>query len=300
MSPTRTPAAVRYLAIGDSFTEGVGDVVDGVPRGWADLVAVGLAEQHGEVDYANLAIRGRLLRPIATTQVDQALALDPLPTMMTINGGGNDMLRRSLDPTELTGLIRTAVERVSAAGIEPVLLAGPDASRGLPLPRLVHDRGQDLTDRVAGLAQSLGVRFVNVFADEEIREARYWSADRLHLNPHGHRRAADIVLTGLGVPQPARGDVPPLAARPRLVADAAFYAAFVLPWLGRRLWKRSSGDGRRPELPGLVPGHRALTRRLATPVAALPHSRTGHSATVRNPAFPIEESGVFWERAEHR
>lgn len=248
-SSAPAPAAIRFLAIGDSFTEGVGDDVAGVPRGWADLVAVGLAEHHGEADYANLAIRGRLLEPIATTQVDQALALDPLPTIMTINGGGNDMLRRSLNPHLLVALLESALERVRAVGIEPVLLAGPDASRGLPLPGLVHARGQDLTDRVADLAAAEDVRFISVFADEEIRTERYWSPDRLHLNAHGHRRAADIVLGGLGIPQPARGDVPPLAARPRALADAAFYGRYALPWLGRRLRKRSSGDARRAKLP---------------------------------------------------
>nr|BFE73131.1 hypothetical protein GCM10020092_064320 [Actinoplanes digitatis] len=57
---------MRYVAIGDSFTEGMGDELpDGSVRGWADLVAAGLAaELTGEVSYANLAIRGRLLEPI--------------------------------------------------------------------------------------------------------------------------------------------------------------------------------------------------------------------------------------------
>ena len=33
-----------YIAIGDSFSEGYGDEgPDGVPRGWADFVALGLA-----------------------------------------------------------------------------------------------------------------------------------------------------------------------------------------------------------------------------------------------------------------
>ena len=35
-------ASVRFVAIGDSFTEGVGDELpDGVVRGWADLTAAG-------------------------------------------------------------------------------------------------------------------------------------------------------------------------------------------------------------------------------------------------------------------
>lgn len=109
---------VRYVAIGDSFTEGVGDEPDGVnPRGWADLVAAGLAVEHGDVEYANLAIRGRLLEPIATEQVDAALSMDPLPTLMTFNGGGNDMLRPGSDLPALIALTRTAVRRCRDAGV---------------------------------------------------------------------------------------------------------------------------------------------------------------------------------------
>ena len=81
-------AAIRYIAIGDSFTEGVGDEQpDGSVRGWADLVAQGLANATGQpVQYANLAIRGRLLAPIIEEQLEPALALRP--TLITFNGGG--------------------------------------------------------------------------------------------------------------------------------------------------------------------------------------------------------------------
>lgn len=85
---------MRFAAIGDSFTEGVGDErEDGSARGWADLVAAGLAQSLTEpVDYANVAIRGRLIAPIVEDQLEAVLALDPQPTLVTFNGGGNDMM----------------------------------------------------------------------------------------------------------------------------------------------------------------------------------------------------------------
>ena len=44
-SEARGPAFGSYAAIGDSFTEGMGDErPDGAPRGWADLVAAALAQ----------------------------------------------------------------------------------------------------------------------------------------------------------------------------------------------------------------------------------------------------------------
>jgi len=71
--------AIRYVAIGDSFTEGMGDELpDGRVRGWADLVAQGWADGTGEqIEYANLAIRGKLIAPIVEQQLEPALALKP-------------------------------------------------------------------------------------------------------------------------------------------------------------------------------------------------------------------------------
>jgi lysophospholipase L1-like esterase len=70
-------ASVRYVAIGDSFTEGVGDdLPDGRVRGWADLVAQGWADATAApVEYANIAIRGKLAWPIVDEQLEPALAL---------------------------------------------------------------------------------------------------------------------------------------------------------------------------------------------------------------------------------
>ena len=58
----------RFVALGDSFTEGLMDEVgpDGRHRGWADRVAEALAarasaEGADGIEYANLAVRGRLV-----------------------------------------------------------------------------------------------------------------------------------------------------------------------------------------------------------------------------------------------
>ena len=50
-----------YVAMGDSFTEGVGDVDTDRPnqvRGWADRVAEAIGSVDAQAQYANLAIRG--------------------------------------------------------------------------------------------------------------------------------------------------------------------------------------------------------------------------------------------------
>jgi lysophospholipase L1-like esterase len=246
---------VRYAAIGDSFTEGVGDELpDGSARGWADRVAAGLAAARGDgVLYANLAIRGRLLDPIVTDQLDAALSMSPAPTLLTLNGGGNDMLRRRPDVARLVDLTARAVERCVDAGVRLVLLSGADPSDRLPFGRAVRRRAEALTVGVAELAAAHGITFVDVFHDSEIRRPAYWSPDRLHLNTTGHQRVAALVLEALGEGAAADAVLSDAPETRRLLAELRYYREHVLPWVARRLRGRSSGDGRTGKYVGWVP-----------------------------------------------
>ncbi len=240
----KTP--LRMASLGDSFTEGVGDeYADGTARGWADRVAQGLADAHGtEVRFANLAIRGLLLEQIVTTQVEAALALDPAPTLVTFNGGGNDMLRPRMDAERMMGLITEALDAFSTAGIRVVALAGPDPTGGLPLGQAIRRRGAELTDAMTALTAARGVDFIDIFHDSEIQRPQYWAEDRLHMGPDGHRRVADLVLRAFGrveTPHALPAGEPPRKS----VSDQLRYGrSHLLPWVGRRLRGRSSADGR--------------------------------------------------------
>jgi lysophospholipase L1-like esterase len=246
---------VRYVAIGDSFSEGVGDeLAGGVPRGWTDLLASGLARARGEtVEYANLAVRGRLLEPIATTQLDAALALSPTPTLLTMNGGGNDSLRPGCDVDRLVALTEHAMLRCAAAGVRMVLLSGADPSARLPFGGVIHRRAAAMTAAVGALAARHGVLFVDMFNDQEIRRAHYWSPDRLHLNADGHRRVAAAVLAALGHAEAAHVVAPGSSPARGWRTEARFYREHVLPWLHRRVRGRSSGDERAGKYPEWTP-----------------------------------------------
>jgi lysophospholipase L1-like esterase len=244
---------MRYVAIGDSFSEGIGDELpDGTVRGWADLVAAGLAGTGTPVRYANLAVRGRLLEPIVREQVPAALRLTPAPTLVTFNGGGNDVMRPGLELRQLLELTELAVRQLLDAGVRLVLLSGADPSDRLPFGRTIHRRGAALTDGVAELAARHGVIFVNAFRDAELRLPQYWSADRLHLGPAGHRRVAGLVLAALGHPAAAHQVEAAGSAGRRLPAELRYYREHVLPWLHRRVRGRSSGDGRTGKHPDWV------------------------------------------------
>ncbi|MFC9560190.1 SGNH/GDSL hydrolase family protein [Agromyces sp. NPDC056965] len=245
-----------YAAIGDSFTEGVGDELpDGSVRGWADFVAIGLAAAAREpIGYANLAIRGRKLGPIIDEQLAPAIALRP--ELLSFNGGGNDMLRPRMDEQVTASRFRDAIERIRAEGIHVLMLSGANPTEHLPMGKVFDARGARLTAALVDLADRPGVTFVDNFNDVGLRDIRYWSPDKLHLNALGHARVASNVLTGLGVAVPVEWGVEEVAAAPagpRSRNTAAYYREFVLPWIGRRLTGRSSGDGRTAKRPTLAP-----------------------------------------------
>ena len=117
-----TPSYQRYVAIGDSWTEGVGDPDETRPngvRGWADRVAEALAAEREDFRYANLAIRGRTVEEILDEQLAPALELKP--DLLTLQGAGNDLLHVRVDIDALVGSIDAAVAKANDVGARVVL-----------------------------------------------------------------------------------------------------------------------------------------------------------------------------------
>ncbi len=117
----------RYVALGDSFTEGIGDPEDQSPgghRGWADRVAEVLSEGTDDFAYANLAVRGKLIRQIADEQIEPALALRP--DLITISAGGNDVIRPGTDPDFIAARCDEVISGLRRDGATVVLFTGAD------------------------------------------------------------------------------------------------------------------------------------------------------------------------------
>ena len=243
----------RYVAIGDSFTEGLGDdLPDGRLRGWADLVALGIAEASATpVSYANLAVRGRLLGPIVAEQLEPALAL--APDLLSLCGGGNDLMRPRVEISYVIDLMGEVVDRALERGTHMLVLSGGNPSRHLPMGAVMQRRGDRLAEAARDAFVRPGVTLVDNWGDPLLAEGQFWSVDKLHLNALGHTRVASNVLEALSVPVPAEWAGLEAAAAGRVPGTAAYYREYVLPWIGRRLTGRSSGDGRPPKRPLLEP-----------------------------------------------
>ena len=93
----------RYVAIGDSTTEGLEDPdPEGGYRGWADRLAQHIADgQQEALEYANLAIRGLRMREIRLRQLNDALAMQP--DLLTVSGGMNDVIAPRCDFDAIRG-----------------------------------------------------------------------------------------------------------------------------------------------------------------------------------------------------
>src|SRR4051794_9537389 len=147
------PMAWRsFVAMGDSFTEGMDDPYpDGTYRGWADLVAARLAVDAGPAfGYANLAIRGRLLNEVIDEQLDATLAMKP--DLVSFAAGGNDVLRRKVDVLALVDRIDPVIGRLRATGADVILFRFADVAGQLPGQRIVGPRAAALNDGARRLA----------------------------------------------------------------------------------------------------------------------------------------------------
>lgn len=244
----------RFVAIGDSFTEGYGDPDPASPgglRGWADRVADVLGATTDGFAYANLAVRGRLLGRIVDEQVEPAVAL--APDLVTVSAGGNDVIRPGADPDRLAARLDGAIERLAATGATVVLFTGVDVAFS-PVFRRIRGRVAVYNELLRGVAARHGALVADQWDLKTIQRADLWCADRLHLNAQGHHEVARMVLTTLGVEHDLQPSSPaPLPIRTwreARVEDLAWTRQHLVPWIGRRIRGVSSGDHVPAKRPG--------------------------------------------------
>ncbi len=261
-----------YVAIGDSFTEGLHDPgPDGGYLGWADRVAGTLAQHQPGFRYANLAIRGKLLGQVIAEQLPRAVEM--APDLVSLAAGGNDILSGA-DIDLLAAHFEPAVAKLQAAGCRVLIFTGFDPRR-FPVIRLLRGRIAAYNMHLRGIADDHGCDLVDLWSMRALNDTRAWSPDRLHLTPEGHRWVALRTCQVLGVPvtEDGRDPPPPDPKDPKalgpegsgrfgefgfdrwLVArrqDARWTRQYAMPWVRRRLSGGSSGDGVLAKRPDLV------------------------------------------------
>jgi lysophospholipase L1-like esterase len=233
----------RYVAMGDSFTAGIGDPDPFSPggiRGWADRVAEELGEGRSDFGYANLAVSGLVLRQIIDQQLGPAMDLDP--DLVTLSAGGNDLVFHRGDPDRMAVPLDATVALLRGTGATVVLFTGPDWGQ---TPLLGHTRGKVavFNENIRTIAARHGAVIADLWALRRLTDPQMWDPDRLHFSPLGHRTIATMVLDTLNVPHNLLPlEPPPLPAgnwRDTRAGDLAWVTHYLVPWMVSRVRPRA-------------------------------------------------------------
>ncbi len=259
----------RYVALGDSITEGLCDtsrMPAGSFRGWADRLAHMLAlagAEGGSFRYANLAVRSRRVRDVVAEQLPACLALRP--DLVSLMIGSNDLMGGPVDIAALADQVGGVVRRLRAAGCD--VLLGTVFLPGRPAAGLLARRFAEYNARLRTIAAATGAILVDLEAEADLQSLEMWADDRVHLRSRGHRFVAYRAAEALRVPhahalaeldEAFHIDEEPAVSGTWLRRDA-------LPWVWRRLTGRTAGDGLGAKQPDYVvlgrPGGRARAPR---------------------------------------
>jgi lysophospholipase L1-like esterase len=250
----------RYVAIGDSQTEGLWDGDDSAGiLGFADRLAAMLDAVDPGLQYANLAIRGRRIRDVLDDQLPRALAMRP--DLITVCVGMNDITRPGLLFDGALAHLDVMHERLAQAEATVVTTTFPDIARIVPIGRILRTRVLRTNEAIVSAADRFGFKLVDLSGAESMTQPDTWSEDRVHGSTKGHMLFAAAAAEALDLPgsnhdwahaNPAAGDP---SIREHVRSQLLWTKNMLAPWLWNHAQGRSSGDGRmpkRPELESLV------------------------------------------------
>lgn len=242
-----------FVAVGDSFTEGVGDphlhYPNGV-RGWADRAARQLGRHDPQWRYANLAIRSKFLDQVVADQLEPALTMRP--THISFYAGGNDLLSLRADVDALMARYEAALVRLVGSGAQVLVFTAFD-TRTSRLLEPLRKRVLLFNDAVRDLAATHGATLLDHTLMREYDNPSLWAPDRIHMSRHGHKRMAAFVMEQLDIPHTLkiRDLVPyePRGLRHAVRSEVQFVRDEVVPLVQRRLRGEYEGDRTQPKWP---------------------------------------------------
>jgi lysophospholipase L1-like esterase len=227
---------VRFAALGDSVTVGLGDPrPDGGWRGWAALLAESMAPPGG-LELGNFAQCGALVEDVATGQLHRALAQRPSHASVLV--GVNDTLRGDFRLAPIAARLEETVVALRRTGAVVLTANLPEPGRMLRVPEIVC---RPLARRVRAinavydhLAAVHGTVHLDLAGHPAVYEPAMWSVDRIHPSERGHRLLAGLFAAGLGVPPWRRPDPSPSNPAPSAWAQAYWLATRGTGWMLRR------------------------------------------------------------------
>lgn len=239
LAPQQRRPWTRYVAIGDSLSEGLGDpLTGGRLRGWAVLLAERLRRVSPEMSFTNLAVRGYRARDAIQLELPEAIALQP--DLITVFIGGNDvLLAPRLDAARFADELDQLLAPFADPSVTVVLSTLPDLAAVSPLPPPLRGQLRRRVETVNQVIRQAAHRYdtvlLDAWAEPRILRHAMWSFDRIHPSSAGHRLIAASVADLLGVPATPVADEA-VSASPRGVIRRH---AAEITWLIRHGLERS-------------------------------------------------------------
>jgi lysophospholipase L1-like esterase len=247
--PSPVTAYRRYVALGDSQTEGLwdGDDDSGL-HGFADRLAVQLNSLQPGLQYANLAIRGKRIRDVINDQLPVAEAMQP--DLISSCIGMNDVTRPGRLFERALADLDYLHDRLAATGATVLTTTFPDLKQILPAGRIIAGRVVEINAVIRAAAGRHGFRLVDLYGASSMIDPDTWAIDRVHGSPRGHALFAAAGAEALGLPGSshdwaiARPGVQLPGLRSRMYSQLMWAQNLFMPWLWREVRGRSTGDGR--------------------------------------------------------
>jgi acyl-CoA thioesterase I len=201
--PTGAPTAsggVRYLALGDSLTQGVG-AVDETTGAFPALLAEHWRADGCDVELQNVGISGYTAGQILAEQVPQIESFQP--TIITFQAGGND-IANGIPIDEYRENVKQVLSSAKGSGARVIVLAqndwarspvGVDYGESVPQQRAAYD------DVLIEEASAIGAEFVDLreLYKQQADEGQ-WVEDGLHPTPEAYQQWADRLTEKVPAP----------------------------------------------------------------------------------------------------
>ncbi|PEP48538.1 lipase [Bacillus wiedmannii] len=189
----------RFVSIGDSFTEGIGDEVEEIAlKSWVDHF-VQLCVN--DIEYANFAKRGLVTKEIRTQQLEKALTFNP--DLVSIIAGANDVLKGRWDHQEYKNNMEFMIDTLSKTDADIIIASLPDFTVRLPFSsekkQVLKEQLLEANEIILSLSREYKLHHVDFWNHHLVNDNTLWSTDLIHPNSKGYVKVAELIFSSLPV-----------------------------------------------------------------------------------------------------
>ncbi|BCD29474.1 lipase/acylhydrolase [Bacillus cereus] len=189
----------RFVSIGDSFTEGIGDEVEGIAlKSWVDHFAQLCVNG---IEYANFAKRGLVTKEIRSQQLEKALTFNP--DLVSLIAGANDVLKGRWNHQEYKNEMEFMIDTLSKTDADIIIANLPDFTVRLPFSsekkQMLKEQLLEANEVILSLSSEYKLHYVDFWKHPLVNDNSLWSTDLIHPNSKGYVKVAELIHSSLPV-----------------------------------------------------------------------------------------------------